>query len=421
MRKNVASQFIAAQLINKSTGASVTSGTCTVYVTKDGGTQTAGSGTVTHEGNGEYSYAPTQAETNATHVAFTWTHTDAVAVTINVYPVAYDYGDAAGLGLSRLDAAISTRSTYAGGDTSGVTTLLTRIVGTLATGTHNAQSGDAYARLGAPAGASVSADILTIDNLVDDLESRLGTPSNLGSGATVAANLVDIEAQTDDIGAAGAGLTALATAAELAKVPKSDGTASWNATALAALQNEANDALVANNLDHLVKVAVDTDFATTVHLDSVIGQLVDNGTSATFDRTTESLEAIRDRGDAAWGTATGFATPTNITAGTITTVTNLTNAPTAGDLTAAMKASVNAEVDSALNTAIPGSPVASSNTTSKCSAWNPWNDDCVPCPPLGSAEPSALAVKPIANQSPVFETCHSVVSIVPPSGVLLFA
>jgi hypothetical protein len=45
---------------------------------------------------------------------------------------------------------------------------------------------------------------------------------------------------------------------------------------------------------------------------------------------------------------TGLATPTNITAGTITTVTNLTNAPTNGDLTATMKASVNAEVDTAL-------------------------------------------------------------------------
>lgn len=44
----------------------------------------------------------------------------------------------------------------------------------------------------------------------------------------------------------------LATAAELAKVPKSDGTASWNATALAAIQSEANDALVANHLDHLL-------------------------------------------------------------------------------------------------------------------------------------------------------------------------
>lgn len=68
---------------------------------------------------------------------------------------------------------------------------------------------------------------------------------------------------------------------------------------------------------------------------------------ATFAGATDSLEAIRDRGDAAWATATGFATPTNITAGTITTVTNLTNAPTNGDLTATMKASVTAAVPSA--------------------------------------------------------------------------
>lgn len=44
---------------------------------------------------------------------------------------------------------------------------------------------------------------------------------------------------------------------------------------------------------------------------------------------------------------TGLATPTNITAGTITTVTNLTNAPTSGDLTATMKASVTAAVPTA--------------------------------------------------------------------------
>jgi len=127
---------------------------------------------------------------------------------------------------------------------------------------------------------------------------------------------------------------------------------------------------------------VDTNFATTVHLDSVIGQLADNGTAATFDRTTDSLEVLRDRGDAAWITAagfsihsaadvltafgtgsaltacltaTGFATPTNITAasgvslaasqhvivdsGTVTTLTNLPSIPanwiTAAGITAA--------------------------------------------------------------------------------------
>jgi hypothetical protein len=54
----------------------------------------------------------------------------------------------------------------------------------------------------------ILADIAVVDGNVDTLLSRMGTPSNLGGGATVAANLADIEGQTDDIGAAGAGLTA---------------------------------------------------------------------------------------------------------------------------------------------------------------------------------------------------------------------
>jgi hypothetical protein len=47
----------------------------------------------------------------------------------------------------------------------------------------------------------------------------------------------------------------------------------------------------------------------------------------------------------------GLATPTNITAGTITTVTNLTNAPTNGDLTATMKTSVTTAATAATPTA----------------------------------------------------------------------
>ncbi len=46
-----------------------------------------------------------------------------------------------------------------------------------------------------------------------------------------------------------------------------------------------------------------------------------------------------------------IASPTNITAGTITTVTNLTNAPTVGDLTAAMIASVTTAATAATPTA----------------------------------------------------------------------
>jgi len=60
------------------------------------------------------------------------------------------------------------------------------------------------------------------------------------------------------------------------------------------------------------------------------------------------------------------ASPTNITAGTITTVTNLTNAPTAGDFTAAMKASINVEALDVLNTdtyAEPGQGAPAATTT----------------------------------------------------------
>jgi hypothetical protein len=57
--------------------------------------------------------------------------------------------------------AAGSRTLTAISDSSGITTLLTRIVGTLATGTHQPQTGDSFARLGAPVGASISADVQT--------------------------------------------------------------------------------------------------------------------------------------------------------------------------------------------------------------------------------------------------------------------
>lgn len=54
-------------------------------------------------------------------------------------------------------------------------------------------NGLSYDRMGAPAGASLAADLVVIDNFVDDLESRLGTPSDFGSGtSTIAGNLEDL-------------------------------------------------------------------------------------------------------------------------------------------------------------------------------------------------------------------------------------
>jgi hypothetical protein len=112
-------------------------------------------------------------------------------------------------GTAKLKVDLDTIKTQPVTCAAGVTVLAS--VGTA--GTSTAQTGDAYARLGAPAGASVSADIAAI------------------------------EAQTDDIGAAGAGLTA---------VP-------WNAAWDAEVQSEVVDAL---NIDTYVEPGQGTPPAT---------------------------------------------------------------------------------------------------------------------------------------------------------------
>lgn len=120
MKKNVSGQFVGAQMINATTGAAFT-GSVTVSVTGDAGTQatgSVGSGACTHEGNGYHTYAPAQAETNYDFVAFTFTGTGAVPVTVQIY-------------------------------------------------TSFPQTGDNFARIGAPAGASVSADVAAVAGYID--------------------------------------------------------------------------------------------------------------------------------------------------------------------------------------------------------------------------------------------------------------
>jgi hypothetical protein len=115
MKKNVASQVVGAQMVAAADGSAFTSAV-TVSVTGDGGAQATGSvasGACTHEGNGFHTYVPAQAETNYDHVAFTFTGTGAIPATVQIY-------------------------------------------------TSFPQTGDSFARVGAPAGASVSADVAAI-------------------------------------------------------------------------------------------------------------------------------------------------------------------------------------------------------------------------------------------------------------------
>lgn len=86
MKKNVAGQVVGAQMVSASDHSAFTSAV-TVYITKDNGTQTigSGSGACVHKGNGFHTYEPTQTETNANHLAFTFIGSGAIPTTVALY------------------------------------------------------------------------------------------------------------------------------------------------------------------------------------------------------------------------------------------------------------------------------------------------------------------------------------------------
>lgn len=188
MRKNVASQTIAFQMNSTTDGSAVTTGTPTVYYTIDAGTQGTGSGTAAHEGNGQWSYVPAQAETNGTHVAFTMVLSGAISQTLNVWPVSFDPTDAVRMGMTALpnaaaDAAGGLVISDAGGlDIDAMNTNVSAIL---------TDTADMQPKLGTPAGASISADIATVDANVDAILLDTGTDGVLLAATATSAQLVD--------------------------------------------------------------------------------------------------------------------------------------------------------------------------------------------------------------------------------------
>ena len=162
-------------------------------------------------------------------------------------------------------------------------------------------------------GTTIPATLTTIDDFLDteiaailaDTNELQGDWVNGGrldllldsviSKVDVIDGIVDnILVDTAEIGTAGAGLTA---------VP-------WNSSWDAEVQSECNDALVAIGLDHLVSASV---AGSDVVDDSIIAKLVSKESTADWDdyvNTTESLQALRDRGDSAWTTGGGGSAPT---------------------------------------------------------------------------------------------------------------
>ena len=132
--------------------------------------------------------------------------------------------------------------------------------------------------LGAAVGASISADIAAVKAetvlIVADTD-ELQTDDYPTTIAAVKTDTAAILVDTAVIGALGAGLTA---------VP-------WNAAWDAEVQSEVQDALVANDLDHLIQVDAAAEEPTD---GSYLDQMMHKAVGQTFDATTDSLEAIRD-------------------------------------------------------------------------------------------------------------------------------
>lgn len=120
MIKDQATQEVAFQAVSATDGSAVTTGSPTVYVTVDGGTQGTGSGTTVHKGNGVWVYTATAADSNGDHVVFTFTLTGCINQSVNVYPVTLsDYTNLTAVNGST-DAADGIEGTFAPGAAGGV-------------------------------------------------------------------------------------------------------------------------------------------------------------------------------------------------------------------------------------------------------------------------------------------------------------
>ena len=117
---------------------------------------------------------------------------------------------------------------------------------------------------------ATQASVDTIDNLVDDLETRIGTPSDLGGGATVAANLADIEAQTDDIPAVSGQIDAATTLI----------TSVWEAVVLTDFGNDPIGA-VGNDTTHVHLVGLGAEWANDT-INGYMLLLVDDSSGWTY-------------------------------------------------------------------------------------------------------------------------------------------
>lgn len=185
-------------------GTVQTSG-CSIAVVPQGGASGAGAGTTAYD-NGIVLYTPTQGETNYSSFVVTAYKTGCIPASVTVVTTASATAGYAGLDwgvmANKTTTNALTGTTIATTQKVDIETIKTQSVtcaadvtvlasvGTAATST--AQTGDAYARLGAPAGLSVSADIAAAKS---DTAAILGQTGTTGVVVgSIAANAITASA-----------------------------------------------------------------------------------------------------------------------------------------------------------------------------------------------------------------------------------
>jgi len=130
------------------------------------------------------------------------------------------------------------------------------------------QTGDNYVRLGAPSGANISADIADVPTVAEMNARTLASASYFDPAADTVANVTLVATTTTNTDMVGT--------------------------------NGANT--VAPDNAGIAAILVDTG--------TTLDTKINNMQGATFDTATDSLEAIRNRGDIAWLTGAGGSSPT---------------------------------------------------------------------------------------------------------------
>lgn len=152
--------------------------------------------------------------------------------------------------------------------------------------------------------AKIASDAITAAKIATGAITSAKFAAGAIDAAAIATGAIDADALAADAGTeiGAAVLAALGTGTWATAIP-------WNAAWDAEVQSEVDDALVAQRLDELLNADSDIDGAAPPTVGSVFHELMTKTAgSFTYDQTTDSLEAVRDRGDAAWITATGFST-----------------------------------------------------------------------------------------------------------------